>query len=590
MKNKVVGIFVCMLLIITSISVSGNVNFYKNNVKIQSTLSKVDDVDWWPMFRHDLNHTGNSTSPGGPEDNTILWTYNTKSEISSSPAVVNGKVYIGSNNNNIYCLDANNGDLIWNYTALYRVRSSPAVSGGKVYIGSDDFKLYCLDAENGSKIWDYETGDEVVSHPVIFDSKIYFGSKDRKVYCLDSENGKSIWNYTVGSVTSSPAISDGKVYIGSGNSKVYCLNAENGTKLWEYTTGYTIGSSPAISNGKVYIGSHDNKVYCLNAENGTKIWDYTTDFGIPSSPAVAYNKVYIGSADFKVYCLNAENGTKIWDYTTYQVVYSSPAVADGKVYVGSEDYRVYCLDAENGKKLWHYTTGSFIFSSPAIADGIVYIGSKDGQVYAFGKSKPPETPEQPDGPSEGITDVKYTFTTSTTDPEGNKILYKFDWGDGTFSDWLGPFNSGATGEGSHSWNEEGDYEIRVKAKDNRGSSETLWSEPHIITIVEGPILDIKIISGGLLKIDTIIQNIGRVDATYVNWSIILEGGLIVIGRKTQGTLPYILAFKEEKVSSKPIFGFGSIVVQVTAEIPEGSDMREQSGFVFLFFINVIPTG
>ncbi|UCD12958.1 MAG: hypothetical protein JSW60_05165, partial [Thermoplasmatales archaeon] len=55
---------------------------------------------------------------------------------------------------------------------------------------------------------------------------------------------------------------------------------------------------------------------------------------------------------------------------------------------------------------------------------------------------PPEKPEQPDGPSEGITDIEYTFSSSTTDPEGDKIYYKFEWGDGTDSEWVGPYESG----------------------------------------------------------------------------------------------------------------------------------------------------
>ena len=52
-------------------------------------------IDWWPMFHHDLNHTGYSTSTG-PETNNVLWSYETGDSVSSSPAVVDGKVYLGS--------------------------------------------------------------------------------------------------------------------------------------------------------------------------------------------------------------------------------------------------------------------------------------------------------------------------------------------------------------------------------------------------------------------------------------------------------------------------------------------------------------
>ena len=76
---------------------------------------------------------------------------------------------------------------------------------------------------------------------------------------------------------------------------------------------------------------------------------------------------------------------------------------------------------------------------------------------------------------DGATAIEYTFTTSTTDPEGEDIYYKFDWGDGTISDWIGPYTSGATGEGSYTWSTAGIYDIRVKAKDIN-EAESDWSE------------------------------------------------------------------------------------------------------------------
>jgi len=61
--------------------------------------------DWWWMFRHDLRHTGYSTSTV-PDTSNVLWKYATGGWITSSPAVADGKVYVGSYDNNIYCLDA----------------------------------------------------------------------------------------------------------------------------------------------------------------------------------------------------------------------------------------------------------------------------------------------------------------------------------------------------------------------------------------------------------------------------------------------------------------------------------------------------
>jgi len=338
----------------------------------------------WPMFHHNPRHTGYTKSPA-PNTNQTQWNYTTGNYVGSSAAVADGKVYVGSDDGKVYCLNALTGTRIWNYTTGNYVDSSPAVADGKVYVGSYDNRVYCLDASTGAHVWNYTTGWSVFSSPAVADGKVYVGSHDNRVYCLNALTGTRIWNYTTGNyVGSSPAVADGKVYVGSYDGKVYCLNALTGTHIWNYTTGNHVDSSPAVADGKVYVGSYDHKVYCLNASTGTHIWNYTTGGGVFSSPAVADGKVYVGSHDNRVYCLNALTGTRIWNYTTGFPVDSSPAVADGKVYVGSDDNKVYCLDASTGAHVWNYTTGNYVISSPAVADGVVYVGSYDGTVYAFG--------------------------------------------------------------------------------------------------------------------------------------------------------------------------------------------------------------
>jgi len=110
------------------------------------------------------------------------------------------------------------------------------------------------------------------------------------------------------------------------------------------------------------------------------------------------------------------------------------------------------------------------------------------------ESLAPEKPDSPDGPTTCGVNIEHTFTASTTDPDGDKIYYLFEWGDGEFSEWIGPYNSGQTSEASHKWSEKGNYEIRVKAKDDHGVQGE-WSDPLPISmpkikpIVNTPFID-----------------------------------------------------------------------------------------------------
>lgn len=205
-----------------------------------------------------------------------------------------------------------------------------------------------------------------------------------------------------------------------------------------------------------------------------------------------------------------------------------------------------------------------------------------------GASSPPDTPDKPDGPDEGIAGEEYEFSSSSTDPDGDHIYYMFDWGDGSYSGWIGPFDSGQTVTTSRSWSLEGLYNVRVKAKDDNGSSETPWSLPLTVDIVGGPRLDVDSIDGGLFSINALIKNTGGLDANDISWSINLEGGAI-IGKESSGERMSIPAGEEKKIKSGIIFGLGATKITVSVSITDGpSDVRTKRGTVFLFFIKLNP--
>ena len=97
------------------------------------------------------------------------------------------------------------------------------------------------------------------------------------------------------------------------------------------------------------------------------------------------------------------------------------------------------------------------------------------------KSNAPLKPDVPEGINLGRINEEYTYTASTTDPDEDELFYKFDWGNGDFSAWIGPYKSGDIAEATYTWTEKEDYEIRAKAKDEFGF-ESPWSDPLSISM------------------------------------------------------------------------------------------------------------
>ncbi|HDS59276.1 MAG TPA: PKD domain-containing protein [Thermoplasmatales archaeon] len=93
----------------------------------------------------------------------------------------------------------------------------------------------------------------------------------------------------------------------------------------------------------------------------------------------------------------------------------------------------------------------------------------------------PYTPEPPTGEGRGRKGQSYAYTAVTTDMEGDDVYYQWDWGDGSQSDWLGPYSSGEPCTLNHTWTDTGVYAITVRARDEAGSVSE-WSDPLRVTM------------------------------------------------------------------------------------------------------------
>ena len=244
MKGKIGKATIMIAVLLIGMALMANLSilnasettFIRTDGSVESSIAQVEfdgnfvtqsSTDWWPMFRHDLRHTRYSTSKA-PKTNYTVWMYTTGGWVGSSPAVVDGIVFVGS----------------------------------------DDYHVYALDMTTGRQMWNFTTGNWTFSSPAVTKDAVFISSFDHNVYALNKTTGGLIWNYTTeGWITSSPAIADGVVFVGSYDNKTYALNETTGALIWSYKTGGRICSSPAIADRMVFIGSEDGKVYAFGTKS-----------------------------------------------------------------------------------------------------------------------------------------------------------------------------------------------------------------------------------------------------------------------------------------------------------------------------------
>jgi len=191
------------------------------------------------------------------------------------------------------------------------------------------------------------------------------------------------------------------------------------------------------------------------------------------------------------------------DYTSCTIYTSDPPVAfangpyegevgeeiefDGDVSGGTAPYTFFwefgdgnTSDEQNPVHIYE-TPGEYIANFSVVDDYDIESNIDNATVTILEPNDPPNKPDTPTGPASGKAGDQYTYTSTGTDPDGDDLEFFFDWGDGSNSGWVGPIASGGTANASHTWDDQDDYSIKVKAKDPNGE-ESPWSDPLPITM------------------------------------------------------------------------------------------------------------
>ena len=404
-------------------------------------------------------------------------------------------------------------------------------------------------------------------------------------------------------------------YTGAIQPRIVSKLSKTGSLVSQWTPTWLVGGSGGLRD-LAYDGE-----YFYGGNSGSTIYQFTVDGTLINSwpvisggtiRSIAYDEDY-DAFWINNFATNLElvdrSGNTLYTITSPTSMYGSAWEKDSEgtpvlwVFTGTSTggpcqiakyTNIYAGGTSQGTQ--HSVSGDF--GATGIAGGLFYTdlyepgyGTLGGMMQyepdtLFGyelcqTNSPPDTPGAPSGPTQGNQGVSYTFTASTTDPEGDPIEYWFEWGDGNNSGWVSP------GSASHAWATEGIFNVTVKARDDHGG-QSAFSPAHQIEILGGPILDIKVIRGGIGKIKVNIENMGGENATGVAYTISLVGGAF-IGKESNGTVD-IPVGQTKEVTSKFIFGLGKTVVTVTATHPQSTDTRTQNGNILFFFIKVKPGG
>jgi outer membrane protein assembly factor BamB len=375
----------------------------------------------------------------GPENNAVIrgplhaaWRTETGGQISASPTVVDGTLYIGNNNGSLYALDAQTGQILWKAHVPNPLMSAPLIYNDLVIVGEGDptsrtsspsepvmvgqgpSALIAFDRATGGMRWQTLLAGSAMPTPAIIDGVLVHHDGAGWISGLDPATGQKKYARSLGSMASMTAmlpVGNGDfVTMGVGSNAAWRLHADDGTLVWRspFSKGASgIGDCPPVTDGarvfcdyvspvfpdtSTVIGNLTvQRVYALDVNSGAPVWDVALESGsLPirneaAIPLLADGRLYLGSALAPwMHALDAASGMLVWESPTRGAVKGGVVDVDGVVYFGDLGGYLWALDAKTGKVVGDKLMRTpFNVGSPIVVGQTLVIGSDSGAVIAI---------------------------------------------------------------------------------------------------------------------------------------------------------------------------------------------------------------
>ena len=382
----------------------------------------------WPEFRGPTGQ-GISEAKNVPvhwsATSNVVWKTVIPGEGWSSPALLNGKIYLttaitDSTNTSLraLCVNANDGRIQWNVEVFQPVPDAtqqihkknslasptPIASDGHVYVHFGHMGTAALDL-SGKILWRQTELKYPPMHgnggsPALVGDQLIFscdGESDPFVVALDAKTGKVSWKTSRNSTASrmfsfsTPlAIEvDGTTQVISPASGfVAAYNPRDGHEIWRarYPEGFSVIPRPVFAHGLLFLSSCFMKpvVYAVKPAGAkgdvtdTHItWSYAK--GAPNTPSLIAvgDEIYFVSDGGIATCLDARTGNLHWSERLGGDFSASPVLAEGRIYFQNEEGVGTVLKAgKTFEVLAKNDLGERTLASPAVTDDTLFLRSK----------------------------------------------------------------------------------------------------------------------------------------------------------------------------------------------------------------------
>ncbi|GAB5350298.1 PQQ-binding-like beta-propeller repeat protein [Qipengyuania sp. 483] len=304
-----------------------------------------------------------------------IWTYQADLTDDMRPSAFGGgvsfdndKIYGTDGAGNVFALDASNGAQLWKVKPGGPLRGSPTVAFGNIFVMSQDNQLFALNATDGKLAWQ-ESGSTTmagvfgVAAPAAGNGTVVSGYTSGELVAYRYENGRSLWadalartsiSTQVGALSdidADPIIDNGQVFALGQGGRMAAYELVTGQRLWELNVAGI--STPAIAGDWIFALTDDARMMAIARSTGKVRW--LTQLARFENEKKKKNPIF----------------------------WQGPVLAGGNLWAVNSDGEIWTVSTGEGSASLYRELGESISLPPVVANGTLYVLDDSGRITAF---------------------------------------------------------------------------------------------------------------------------------------------------------------------------------------------------------------
>lgn len=268
----------------------------------------------------------------------------------------------------VRALDANTGELIWNRTFDNPMTGSPTVKDGRIFVTSNNNEVFTLSLETGAIEWTDQAISETARvlgspSPAAVEDIVVVPYSSGEVIAYLASNGRRLWEdalsrpgrftpiSSINDIAARPVLSGGLVIAANQSGVTAAIDGRSGNRVWAQAVGST--QAPAVVGQYVFIAGTDAVLAALNLNTGQVYW-----------------------------------ATQMQEYRDQgnqkgRISYSGPIVASGRIIVISSRGDMLAFDPQTGEQVAELDLGDNVYLEPISVGDALYVLTDEARLIAI---------------------------------------------------------------------------------------------------------------------------------------------------------------------------------------------------------------